>query len=73
MALFTNYTGITSLIYAGATVIIRYVYVSSSLKPNVQAVFKVSESNGWDVKHLALFLIRLCNFAKLFLLSKLDY
>ena len=40
MALFTNYTGITSLIYAGATVIIRYVYVSSSLKPNVQAVVK---------------------------------
>ena len=40
MALFTNYTGITSLIYAAAAVIIRYVYVSSSLKPNVQAVVK---------------------------------
>ena len=40
MALFTNYTGITSLIYAAATVIVRYVYVSSSLKPNVQAVVK---------------------------------
>ena len=40
MALLSNYTGVTSLIYAAATGIIRYVYVSSSLRPNVQAVVK---------------------------------
>lgn len=40
MALLSNYTGVTSLIYAAATVIIRYVYVSSSLRPSVQAVVK---------------------------------
>ena len=40
MALFNNYSGVTSLICAAATVIIRYVYVSNSLKPTVQAVIK---------------------------------
>ena len=40
MALFNNYTGVTSLICAAATVIIRYAYVSNSLKPTVQAVIK---------------------------------
>ena len=40
MALFNNYTGVTSLICAAATIIIRYVYVSNSLRPTVQAVIK---------------------------------
>ena len=40
MSVFTNYTGVTSLIYSAAGVIIRYLYVSSSLKPNIQAVLK---------------------------------
>ena len=40
MTLFHNYAGVTSLICAAATVIIRYVYISNSLKPTVQAVIK---------------------------------
>ena len=51
MTVFINHTAITSLFYAAATVIIRYIYVRSSLKPSVQAVIK---RNAFAVKSILI-------------------
>ena len=40
MSVFTAHTTVTGLFYSAASTIIRYIFIRSSLEPNVQAVMK---------------------------------